>query len=107
MILRVSTLRACQYERDHHVRIGKRAGIDSVVLARVDAGPEAPGWSAREHALLAAVEQLVRDKDLDDSTWKALSAHYDPEQLVELCLLVGQYEMLATTITALRIPRYY
>jgi len=28
-------------------------------------------------------------------------------QVVELCLLVGQYEALATTITALRIPRDY
>jgi len=107
VILRVSKLRSCQYERDHHERIGKRAGIGPEQLARIDAGPDAAGWSDRERALLAGVDQLVSDEDLEDSTYRALAQHFTPEQLVELCLLVGQYEMLATTIRALRIERDY
>ncbi|MET0284272.1 MAG: carboxymuconolactone decarboxylase family protein [Polyangiales bacterium] len=107
VILRVSKLRACQYERDHHERIGRRAGIDAGKLARVDVGPADPQWSERERALLSGVDRLVEEKDLDDATWSALARHYTPEQLVELCLLVGQYEMLATTIRALRIQRDY
>jgi alkylhydroperoxidase family enzyme len=107
VILRVATLRACQYERDHHERIGKREGIGRDVLARIDIGPSHVGWSERERALLSGVDRLVGEKDLDDATWSALARHYTPEQLVELCLLVGQYEMLATTIHALRIQRDY
>lgn len=107
VILRISRLRSCQYERDHHERIGKRAGIGPEQLARIDAGPDAAGWSDRDRALLAGVDQLVNDKDVDDATWSALARHFTPEQLVELCLVVGQYEMLATTIHALRIQRDY
>jgi hypothetical protein len=47
----------------------------------------------------------VAQKDLRDETWAALRAVYSIPQVVELCLLVGHYEMLATTIAALRIPR--
>ncbi len=58
-----------------------------------------------QRVLLTAVDELVRDKDIQDETWRALRSEYSIPQLVELCLLVGHYEMLATTITALRIPR--
>lgn len=107
VILRVSSLRDCQYERDHHERIGRRAGIDAEKLRSIELGSPAPGWSERERALLNAVERLVRDKDLDDASWHALARHYTPAQLVELCMLVGQYDGLATTIKALRIQRDY
>ncbi|MBB5914286.1 AhpD family alkylhydroperoxidase [Nocardia transvalensis] len=102
-ILRVAHLRRCDYETDHHIRLGKRAGIDREVLDRLRLGPEAPGWSDRERALLAAVDQLVHSRDVDDTTWSTLAAHYDERHLIEIVLLVNQYEGLASTITTLRI----
>lgn len=105
VILRVAQLRQCRYEQDHHARIGRRVGIDAEQLARIATGPSAGGWNARQRALLSAVDSLVHTKDLDDATWAELRAYYDEPQLIELCLLVGQYEALATTIAALRIAR--
>lgn len=105
VILRVAHLRQCQYELDHHVRIGKRFGVNAALVERIFVGPSAPEWSDRHRALLAAVDALVRDKNLDDATWESLRTHYREAQTVELCLLVGQYEMLATTIHTLRIQR--
>jgi AhpD family alkylhydroperoxidase len=105
VILRVAHLRQCDYELDHHVRIGKRVGIDQAIAARVFAGPTAPGWSDKHRALLHAVDALVADKDIDNARFEALRRHFSQAQTIELCLLVGQYEMLATTIATLRIPR--
>jgi len=105
VILRVAHLRQCPYEIDHHLRIGRRVGIDAAMVERIFAGPSAPGWNDQQHALLSAVDALVRNKNIDDATWTALRAHYNEAQSIELCLLVGQYEMLATTIAALRIER--
>jgi AhpD family alkylhydroperoxidase len=105
VILRVAHLRRCDYERDHHVRLGARAGIDAALLERIFEGPRAAGLTERQRVLLAAVDELVAQKDLRDETWAALRAVYSIPQVVELCLLVGHYEMLATTIAALRIPR--
>jgi AhpD family alkylhydroperoxidase len=103
VILRVAHLRGCAYEFEHHVRLGRRAGVRDEDVARVVAGPSDGGWSERERTLLAAVDELHRDADLSDATWAALRRHLDEPRLIELCLLVGHYEMLATTLLTLRV----
>ncbi|NLU83100.1 carboxymuconolactone decarboxylase family protein [Rhodococcus sp. HNM0569] len=105
IILRVAHLRGSAYEFDHHTRLGRRAGVTDALRERVVAGPDTPGWSPREHALLGAVDRLVETKDLDDETWHALAEHLDERRLIEFCLLVTQYDGLATTIRTLRIER--
>ncbi len=103
VILRVAHLRGCAYEYEHHVRIGRRAGIGPAELARIAEGPGADGWSARERALLGAVDELHATGDLADGTWAGLRPHLDEPELIELVLLAAHYEMLATAITTLRI----
>jgi AhpD family alkylhydroperoxidase len=103
VILRVAHLRSCRYELQHHTRIARRMGIDAATVERVGVGPTADGWSPRELALLRAVDALVLKRDIDDDSWRALGAHLGEPQLVELCLLVGHYDMLALTVSALRI----
>jgi AhpD family alkylhydroperoxidase len=105
VILRVAHLRDCEYERDHHVRIGKRAGLTDADLARIADGPSADGWSEPERALLTAVDELHSQQDLSDATWDQLAQQYDERRLIELVFLVGHYEMLATFIGTLRIQR--
>lgn len=105
VILRVAHLRRCAYELDHHVRLGARAGVHADLVQRIFEGPHAAGLSERHRVLLTAVDELVEQRDIRDDTWTTLRDHYADPQLVELCLLVGHYEMLATTITALRIER--
>ena len=103
VILRVAHLRGCAYEFEHHVRLGARAGVSADDVARVVDGPSAAGWSDRERDLLQAVDALHRDRDLDDATWRSLSARLQEREIIELVMLVGHYEMLATTIVTLRI----
>ncbi|OEU96161.1 4-carboxymuconolactone decarboxylase [Streptomyces oceani] len=104
VILRVAHLRDCRYEFDHHVRLGRRAGVTAADARRVREGPDATEWTERERVLLTATDQLVRDSDLDDETWAALRRQLDEPTAVEFCLLVGHYTMLATVITTLRVP---
>jgi AhpD family alkylhydroperoxidase len=103
VILRVAHLRQCEYEFDHHVRLGRRAGLDDADISRVKEGPEAPGWSAREQVMLVAVDRLHRDGDIDDAAWAALQDHLDERECIELIMLAGHYELLATFIGTLRI----
>lgn len=103
VILRVAHLRDCRYEFDHHVALGKRAGVSAADVERVVAGPTADGWSSRERTLLAAVDELHHTHDLDDDAWRSLRAELSEPRAIELLLLVGHYEMLATAIGTLRI----
>ena len=103
VILRVATLAGSDYELSHHTRLGARAGIDADTLERVQQGPDAAGWSERERLLLTATDELHRDRDLSDDTWSQLRSHLDERTSLELLLLVGHYEMLATTLNTLRL----
>lgn len=105
VILRVAHLRECEYETDHHIRLGRRAGVTPEIFDRVRTGPADPAWSDKHRALLKAVDQLIATRDIDDATWAELAAHYDERRLIEIVLLVNQYEGLASTITTLRVRR--
>ncbi|MFW0783241.1 carboxymuconolactone decarboxylase family protein [Gordonia sp. CPCC 206044] len=104
VIIRVAHLRGCDYELDHHRRLGARAGVGPETVEQIVEGPDA-GWGDRQRALLLAADELVTTKDISDETWAALGRHLDDAQLIAFVLLVGQYDMLATTIGTLRVQR--
>lgn len=106
VIIRVAHRRGCGYELDHHVRLGRRAGItdaDVEALCGAESCGSASVWSVRESAILDAVDELLEERDVADATWGRLTDHLDEREIIELVLLVGHYDMLATTITTLRI----
>lgn len=104
VILRVAFLAGSAYEWAHHERLGKRAGLDSSELEALHRDVVEPGdWSAREHTLITATDQLFETRDLDDATWQLLRKHLDERRAVEFLLLVGNYSMLAATLHTLRI----
>jgi AhpD family alkylhydroperoxidase len=105
IILRVAYLSASEYELSQHRRLARRVGLTDAEVAPILKTPLAvEDWDPRRRAILAAVDALHEDRDLDDATWAELRSHLDERQCIELCQLVGHYEMLATTIRALRIP---
>jgi alkylhydroperoxidase family enzyme len=104
VILRVGHLRNCKYELQHHRRLGKRFGLDSELQAKIFDGPQAEGLTDRQRTLLTATDEFITTRTLSDQTWAALSRYLDRAQLIEFCTLAGQYDALAATISALRIP---
>lgn len=103
VILRVASLRGCDYEFTHHVRLGRRAGVTAEDVERVTVGSGAPGWAEHERLLMSTTEELISTKDLTDTSWTALRAAYDERTALELLLLIGHYDMLATTLMTLRL----
>jgi 4-carboxymuconolactone decarboxylase len=99
-ILRVGWLCSSGYEFHQHTRIGKTAGLDDVAIERIKAGPGAAGWSAREAALLRAVDELHAAQFISDATWQELSSHFDTRQLIDLVFAVGQYTMVSMALNS-------
>ena len=105
VILRVAHLRGSRYEFEHHVRLGRRAGLQDEDFEAI-ARPLAEGrWSDRQSAILSAADRLHSDRDLDDESWAALRSHLNERSVIELLMLVGHYEMLATFLETLRVPQ--
>lgn len=103
VILRVSNVMGCDYERTHHERIARRSSVTTEEIERVSRGSSATGWSERERAILVATECLLASDDIDDDNFDALHRHLSDTEIIEFVLLVGHYRMLAAAIAALRI----
>jgi AhpD family alkylhydroperoxidase len=103
LILRVAHNTGCEYEWSHHERMGRRAGLGDEEIARVRQGPGAPGWSDRRALLLRAADELHGEGRIGDELWGRLSGMLDEVRLIELCMLVGHYEMLAMTLNSLEV----
>ena len=100
--MHIATLRECEYELRHHRRIGRSVGLrpEQIEHAGQD---DWDGYTDREQALLSAATQYVRDRGIDDPTWDRLRHHLDEAETIELLLLCGQYDSLATTLLTLRV----
>ena len=111
VILRVGHLRSCEYELQHHRGMARQAGLDAQTQATIFAFPDDPDGdgprrvlSARQRALLAATDELIKDRSITAETWGQLATHLNRARLIEFCMLATQYDALAATITALQIP---
>ena len=102
VILRVAHNTGCEYEWRHHERLGAQAGLSSEEIERVRTGADA-GWSPRRSALLRATDELHSERRISEGTWNELRPLLGDEELIELCLLVGHYEMLAMTLNSLAV----
>jgi alkylhydroperoxidase family enzyme len=105
VILRVANLCRSGYEIGHHIRLGRKAGLSEEDFELLTLAIDAHDWSEREAAMLIAVDELHSDRNLNDSTWAALRRHLSERECIELLLLVGHYEMIATFLNTLRVPQ--
>ncbi len=101
VILRVAHRAGSAYEFEHHARLGARAGLTQREIEQV--ATDAGQWNQRDRLLLKVTDELHHTRDLSDGTWAALSAEFDERTCIEILMLVGHYEMLATTLGVLRI----
>jgi alkylhydroperoxidase family enzyme len=104
LVLRVAAVRDSDYEWKQHVIQGIDAGLTREEIDRIAEGPGAAGWSARDGAMVAAVDELIADARISDGTWATLSAELDVHQLMDLVFTVGNYEILAMAFRTFGVP---
>jgi alkylhydroperoxidase family enzyme len=103
LVLRTAWNCGCWYEWVQHAGLAPSHGLTK---ANVDAIPDwrsAGTWSARQRHMLEAVDELHRDRVITDATWALLAAELRETELIELCFVVGHYEMLAMTLNSLGV----
>ena len=103
-ILRVAWRCRSRYEWGQHVDIGLRAGVSVEDIVRVHKGADAPGWEPRLRALIRACDEFHHQRMVTDQTWAELEDHYDTPRLLEVLMLIGQYEGLAGVLNSTGLP---
>jgi 4-carboxymuconolactone decarboxylase len=103
LILRTAWLCEAEYEWGQHVGIAQGVGVTEDEIERVYKDPGSEAWSKTDRALLAAVDELHEGSRISDRTWQMLAAAYDKQQLIEICMVIGQYHMVAFTLNSLGV----
>jgi alkylhydroperoxidase family enzyme len=103
VILRIGWLCRAGYEWGQHVAIGRDCGLTDEEIERIADGPDAPGWSDLDRALLRATDELHADAFVSDRTWGELTAHYSTEQCMDLVFTVGQYNLVSMALNTLGV----
>jgi alkylhydroperoxidase family enzyme len=102
-VLRLAWLLKAPYEWGEHVGISKRlAGFIDEEIEWVMVGSSAPCWNDRDRAIIRAVEELLDTAMISDETWNTLAKHLDERQLLELPILIGQYQGVAYLQNSIR-----
>ncbi len=104
LVLRVASVRQAEYEWRQHVASAPDNGVDAGEVARVAVGPEAPGWSDLERALLRAADELLGDALIADETWSTLEGELDEHQMMDVVFTVGAYDTLAMALRTFAVP---
>ena len=100
LVMRVGVLARSEYEWAAQSRGGRGAGMNDADVARVIAGPAAPGHSPLEAALLRAADELYRDDVVADATWDALAKELTQQQLLDALLSFGAYRSASYAINS-------
>jgi alkylhydroperoxidase family enzyme len=103
LILRTAWLTRSEYLWAHRAVGARRAGVSSDELQRIARGPDAQGWDPFEATVLRAADELHVDSFVSDATWRALSARYNTNQLVDLVDTVGTLTMHAGAFNSLGV----
>lgn len=104
VILRVAWNSSCDYEFAQHAPIGRRVGLDDAEIEALGRPADEGDWNEPDLALIRFTDELMADLEASEETWTAVSRTHDENQLIELSLLVGYYQMLAAFLRTLRVP---
>jgi alkylhydroperoxidase family enzyme len=102
VILRTTARCGAEYEWGVHVAFfAAKVGLDEAqVRATARGAADDPAWSERDRLLVRLADELHDASALKDDLWRALAAHWTPEQLVELVVLAGSYHTISFALNA-------
>ena len=103
VILRVAWRCGSAYEWHQHVAIALRVGLTPDEVAGVADSPPAPGFGQRQRTLLTVTDELLAQRALSDAAWSAVRTSLTNREAIELCLLVGHYQGLASALGGLGV----
>jgi 4-carboxymuconolactone decarboxylase len=106
MIHRTCALTGAEYEWGVHVLgFAKPLGFsDEQLASTVHGDADDPVWSDAERSVFRLADELHHTSTVSDEVFAELERHFDPPQIVELCLTSGWYHALSYVINTARIP---
>ncbi len=102
MILRTCARCGAEYEWGVHIATfgAKAQWTPAQIHSTVYGSAEDTCWGLEDRLVIRLADQLHGTNRVDDGLWKEMSAHFAPDQLVELIMLAGLYHAVSYMVNA-------
>ena len=102
MILRTCARCGAEYEWGVHIATfgAKAQWTAAQTYSTVHGGADDTCWSDEDRLVIRLADQLHDTNRVDDALWEQISAHFQPDQSVELIMLAGLYHAVSYMINA-------
>ncbi len=101
-ILRAGYVCRAPYEFAQHVSWGRRTGLSDSQIRGV-ANPSVALFGPHEMAVLSYAGELTAEARVSDATYAAIAEFLNAEEIVELTLVIGYYNMVSRALNALQV----
>jgi 4-carboxymuconolactone decarboxylase len=102
-IMTVGRLTDCEYEYVHHQALAQRVGVRPDQVERLAAWETDPAFSEQEKAVIRYATEVTQQVRVSDTTFNALRPFLDDEQIVELTLNIGFYNMVVRFLLPMQV----
>lgn len=103
IIMRVALVNKAPYEAQQHAPIALQEGVSQAQLDALQDWERSDAFDAEQRAVLAYTDAMTRQVQVPDEVFAAVSALYEPAQLVEITATVAAYNMVSRFLEALQI----
>jgi alkylhydroperoxidase family enzyme len=103
VILRVAHLDESEYEWTQHVPMALAAGVTREEIEALRRSPDRYEWPPEDAVLLRVADELDFLGFVEDETWAEAHEILGDAGMIELIMLVGQYQMVAMILRTLRV----
>jgi 4-carboxymuconolactone decarboxylase len=101
-ILRAGYLCRSPYEFSQHISFARRVGLTDAQIRGV-ASPTIQLFNPQQMAVLDYAGELTSESRASDAAWDALRSFLNEEEIVELTLVIGYYNMVSRALNALQV----
>ena len=104
VILKTCKLHKCKYTIERHTELAKEAGLTPEQVQAMDDYASSDLFTYYEKEVLQLSELVSTEPDeIQDDFWTQLDNHFTSDQIVELVVLIGFFNMLNRFILTLQI----
>jgi len=103
-ILEIARLERSEFEQYAHERLGRAFGLIELEITALATGLDCNSFGADELIVREIVTALRRDRQLDDDLFNRALALLGYENLADVVVLVGYYQLLALGLSVWQTP---
>jgi alkylhydroperoxidase family enzyme len=101
-IIRIAVLNGADYEFHAHTPFALSEGFTQQQIDDLQMG-QTDGFSDIERSVLAYTDAMTKEVRVADEVFKAVKAHFNEREMVELTATIGAYNLVSRFLEALQV----